>query len=348
MTTSLHTHIYTLYMHDIRKYIHIHGTQVHQDKPDGDDETLGIDGKMLNIVLQNDCVVCLAASPESGKPEDQVIEACFANAAGALIDAGALLAGIGNRNIAEAILSRMTNEACPYRGVIFYDVALRSWRIRARDGQEWSKSASPIPERECFALFDELRCRGADLKLAHNAVAVVTVGARMCKDKLMQACGRMRRLTEGQKLVFVVSSDAVVQIRDMQKRNVKAEGEGGESVRVRDGGMQSGDVQKQGVKVEGDERTYMRTSEQADSMRANGPNVAVRSHDVDATYMHTSDPAESMRANGPNVVVRSRDVEHGRLDVVHLLQWVMHNTIQVCDYVYTHVYIMCLYVCMCV
>jgi hypothetical protein len=273
-----------------------HCKQVHQDKPDGDDESLGIDGKMLNIVLQNDRVVCLGSSSESGKPEDQVIEACFANSAGALIDAGALLAGIGNRNIAEDILARMT-EACPYRGVIFFDVALRSWRIRARDGQEWSKSASPIPERECFALFDELRCRGADLKLAYNAVAVVTVGSRMCKDKLMQAAGRMRRLAEGQKLVFAVSSDAAVQIRDMQTRTMTGH-EDSDSENPSDGDVGVSDVLN---RVENEDRA---------PVCASGANNTVVKH----VQRHTS-----------RVQMQDSSV---RPSVLHLLQWVMNNTIQ--------------------
>jgi hypothetical protein len=208
-------HAISIYIHT---YTHTHTphSQVHHAQAD-DEELRGTDGKMLEIIVQNDRVVCLSPTSESGGPEwTQVVDQCFSKSAGALVDAGALLAGISNSKIAEEILLRMS-EASPYRGVIFFDVAACSWRIRARDGQEWSKSASPIPERECFALFDEIRCRGADLKLAHNTLAVVTVGTRMCKDKLMQAAGRMRRLTEGQKLVFAVSSDVVVQIRDMEK-----------------------------------------------------------------------------------------------------------------------------------
>jgi hypothetical protein len=174
-------HIHT-YMQHIHSCIHATHSQVHQAEAD-DEELRRTDGKMLEIIVQNDHIVCLSPTSESGGPEwTQVVDQCFAKSAGALVDAGALLAGISNRKIAGEILSRMS-EACPYRGVIFFDVRACSWLIRARDGQEWSKSASPIPERECFALFDEIRCRGADLKLAHNTVAMVTVGTRMCKDK---------------------------------------------------------------------------------------------------------------------------------------------------------------------
>ncbi len=188
---------------------------------------------MLHMIMRNDDVVGLSQfmsvpsmqSDRDGTPVPrrkqewaQVIDVCLEKSAGALVDAGALLAGKPNREIAEVLREKllgMPPQECRYRGVVFFDVKFGHWRVLALDRQEWPKSASPIPERECFALFDEIRCRGADLKLAHDTVAVVTVGAKMCKDKLMQAAGRMRRLTEGQKLVFAPSSDVVVQIRDM-------------------------------------------------------------------------------------------------------------------------------------
>jgi hypothetical protein len=65
------------------------------------------------------------------------------------------------------------------------------------------KDESPIREHDCFAFFDEARSRGADLKLKQNALALVTIGPNMLKDKLMQAIGRMRLLFAGQKLCFV-------------------------------------------------------------------------------------------------------------------------------------------------
>jgi hypothetical protein len=45
---------------------------------------------------------------------------------------------------------------------------------------------SPIKEKDAFIYFDESHCRGSDMKLKSNAVALLTLGRKMCKDKLMQ------------------------------------------------------------------------------------------------------------------------------------------------------------------
>lgn len=50
------------------------------------------------------------------------------------------------------------------------------------------------PTPQALTLFDEARCRGADLQLRADAVGLLTLGPATCKDKLMQAAGRMRKL----------------------------------------------------------------------------------------------------------------------------------------------------------
>jgi len=64
----------------------------------------------------------------------------------------------------------------------------------------WPLTSSPVPAREAFVYFDELHCRGADLKLHPQAKALVTLSAQLEKDALMQAMGRMRGLHFGQSL----------------------------------------------------------------------------------------------------------------------------------------------------
>jgi len=58
-------------------------------------------------------------------------------------------------------------------------------RARGRPRLEQGKPSCPTREREC---------RGAVLKLAQSALAVVAIGMKMGKDELMQASARMRRL----------------------------------------------------------------------------------------------------------------------------------------------------------
>lgn len=72
---------------------------------------------------------------------------------------------------------------------------------------------SPIKPRDAFVYFDDSRCRGADLKLSPSAVALITVGVKMCKDKLMQAAGRMRALGKGQRVQLLGGEDIAERIR---------------------------------------------------------------------------------------------------------------------------------------
>jgi hypothetical protein len=51
------------------------------------------------------------------------------------------------------------------------------------------------------------------MKLKPSAQATLTIGPGMCKDKLMQAAGRMRELAYGQTLFLFVPAELVSKIR---------------------------------------------------------------------------------------------------------------------------------------
>ncbi|KAK6429976.1 hypothetical protein LTR95_013876 [Oleoguttula sp. CCFEE 5521] len=60
---------------------------------------------------------------------------------------------------------------------------------------------------ECLVFLDEAHTRGFDPKLPGHYRAAVTLGAGVTKDRLMQACNRMRKLDDGQSIVFCVSDE---------------------------------------------------------------------------------------------------------------------------------------------
>ena len=137
----------------------------------------------------------------------------------ALIDAGALMAGASdNINVARYLTERLN------KGVIYFDIARNEWWVREKLGREWPKHSSPIHERDGFVYFDDCRTRGTDMKLNPNACAVLTLGPGMCKDKLMQAAGRMRMLEHGQKIHMVATENVASQIK-----NVKGSGDSNRS-----------------------------------------------------------------------------------------------------------------------
>lgn len=62
-------------------------------------------------------------------------------------------------------------------------------------------------------IYDDARCRGSDLQLRKDAVGMLSIGPGVCKDKLMQAAGRMRLLGNGQRLVFLSTQEVTAAIR---------------------------------------------------------------------------------------------------------------------------------------
>ncbi|GAB7355484.1 hypothetical protein MBLNU459_g5980t2 [Dothideomycetes sp. NU459] len=66
----------------------------------------------------------------------------------------------------------------------------------------------------CLVFLDEAHTRGIDLKLPANYRAAVTLGANLTKDRMIQACMRMRRLGQGQTVVFCVPQEIEMKIRE--------------------------------------------------------------------------------------------------------------------------------------
>ncbi len=114
-----------------------------------------------------------------------VLDAAVDQGVDALVDVGALLAGRPLREVALELTRRQA------RPVVFFDNSAHQpgWVLLNDRGLQWPLAASPNPEREAFVVFDQARCRGADLKLKPDAVAMITVSADLCKDALIQVCG---------------------------------------------------------------------------------------------------------------------------------------------------------------
>ncbi|CAK4925806.1 unnamed protein product [Aphanomyces euteiches] len=125
----------------------------------------------------------------------------------ALIDTGSLLAGVSNQDIAEFMAAHEAfNEK--YHGVVYFDPNQHQWMVLNRQTRQILElHISPIKECHCFVLFDDARSRGTDMHLQPDAVAVLTLGPKLTKDKLMQGAGRMRQLGNNQKLLLVAPSD---------------------------------------------------------------------------------------------------------------------------------------------
>ena len=188
----------------------------------------GTNGRMLDLILRNNRYITLKQrdAKRSNALPSQVwkilLRIVVDERADALIDCGALLGQANGREAATFLLSADGALPTRFRGVVFFDALERgvtgggSWTVLDRVGHFASLNASSIMAAEVFCIYDEARCRGADLKLSPDARAVLTVGPKNGKDKVMQAAGRLRLLGRSkQSIVFVGSHDVSIKIREL-------------------------------------------------------------------------------------------------------------------------------------
>ncbi|KAK1946350.1 hypothetical protein P3T76_001903 [Phytophthora citrophthora] len=176
---------------------------------------LGTNGKMIDTIVKvaHSYEVISAVRLSSQRlsiPWESVLHFTVDKKAQVLIDTGALLAGVTNDVAAEFLLDQPDFD---FAGVTYYDSSAENncWMIAEKDRRIKVplKKASML-EKETFVIFDEARSRGSDMKLLPDAAAVLTLGPKLTKDKLMQGAGRMRQLGCNQTL-WLASFDEVAQ-----------------------------------------------------------------------------------------------------------------------------------------
>eukprot|EP00198_Chlamydomonas_reinhardtii_P008814 XP_001698151.1 predicted protein [Chlamydomonas reinhardtii] len=191
--------------------------RLHQAAPE-DAALKATNGRMLDVTIKHTRGFHTLSSVEDsgGVPVWQsLLQMALDTGAHAVLDCGALMAGTSNRRAAEYLLAgpRLQRlQQLRFRGVTYFDEAARGWVVLEHTGRCLPRASSPLQEHETFVLYDEARCRGADLKLQRSAVGLLTLGPRVCKDKLMQAAGRLRQLSRGQALRFAATADIAARV----------------------------------------------------------------------------------------------------------------------------------------
>eukprot|EP00798_Chlamydomonas_sp_ICE-L_P024220 gene24220-9819_t len=167
-------------------------------------------GKMLNLILENKRYISLPADDHQKLAWQLLLDTAVQEGHDALIDCGAILADTSNRNAADYMLPNL--DPARFKGVVYFDTSLQLWMALERRGRCQPLQSSPLAERDAFVIFDDARCRGADMKLRSDAVGLLTIGPGMVKDKMMQAAGRLRQLDKGQRLCLVGTADVSTKI----------------------------------------------------------------------------------------------------------------------------------------
>ncbi|KAF7560418.1 hypothetical protein G7046_g3736 [Stylonectria norvegica] len=175
---------------------------------------------VMEHLLGTENSVALMPSPECGvvsvgkkllemvtkmDPETQVI-----------LDIGAQIIELSNIEVAQTWLGLMGGHE-RIQAVIFCDDKDQVSVVN-RQGQVELLQTSPFAKdlNTCLVFLDEAHTRGIDLRLPSHYRAAVTLGAKLTKDRLVQACMRMRKLGSGQSVVFCVPEEIRTKITTMK------------------------------------------------------------------------------------------------------------------------------------
>ncbi|CAE7813809.1 unnamed protein product [Symbiodinium sp. CCMP2592] len=128
-----------------------------------------------------------------------------------LLDAGALVTDMSNQEMAQSWLESRRDGK---EAAIFFDTSNVASVVN-RSGQVIPLAVSPY-ERcldKCLLYLDDVHCRGCDFRMHCGSKAAVTLGRGMQKDKLVQACMRMRLLGSGHSVAFFASFEVDLQVQ---------------------------------------------------------------------------------------------------------------------------------------
>ncbi|TGO33323.1 hypothetical protein BHYA_0252g00040 [Botrytis hyacinthi] len=124
-----------------------------------------------------------------------------------ILDVGAQVLELRNEEVARRWLAQLpvTDEV---QAAVFFDSS-DELCVLNRDGVTEPLTISPFAKQmdRCVIYLDESHTRGTDLKLPVNYRAIVTLGPDLNKDRLAQACMRMRKLGKGQSVLFCAPKD---------------------------------------------------------------------------------------------------------------------------------------------
>ncbi|OCK75836.1 hypothetical protein K432DRAFT_429141 [Lepidopterella palustris CBS 459.81] len=123
-----------------------------------------------------------------------------------ILDVGAQILELENLDVAKTWLAMVPLSEAD-AAIFFNDKDELS--VVTRNGLVQSFVTSPYSTQiaSCLVFLDEAHTRGTDLELPDDYRAAVTTGPKLTKDRLVQACMRMRKLGKGQSLVFYVPEE---------------------------------------------------------------------------------------------------------------------------------------------
>nr|XP_047135562.1 uncharacterized protein LOC124812700 [Hydra vulgaris] len=176
----------------------------------------GTNAMVLSFLLQPENKTCYYINSCVEKLEECILKKLIETKACVLIDVGALMLKLDNKKVAQEWL-RMSLASEVYAAV-YLDTEDRLM-VCDRKGRTSLLTVSPYLHSldKCVIYLDDVHTRGTDLKFPMNAIACVTLGKGLTKNRLVQACMRMRLLGKGHSVYFCASKDVHTSIVSQMK-----------------------------------------------------------------------------------------------------------------------------------
>eukprot|EP01052_Picozoa_sp_SAG31_P000388 SAG31_NODE_12_length_38498_cov_21.161671_4_plen_376_part_00 len=119
----------------------------------------------------------------------------------ALIDTGAVITGLGNKEVAEFLLKAGLSSM---EGVVYLDEFDRKMVLMRKGNKVMRLEQCGIPMDRRFTFFDQVHTTGMDIKQVLNATAVCTLGKDMVFRDYAQGTYRMRGIGIGQTIELYI------------------------------------------------------------------------------------------------------------------------------------------------
>ena len=162
----------------------------------------GDDGKMLRALT--DPAVVTKRNLPSDWSVDSLVESVtrLQPVPHALIDAGALITGLGNEQVARRLLDGLPADR--YDGVVFLlQGGVKKILLRS-GGAPMDLERCGVPKERRFSFYDQVHTTGTDIPQTATANAVLTLSADLIFRDYAQAAYRMRGIGKGQKIILFV------------------------------------------------------------------------------------------------------------------------------------------------
>jgi hypothetical protein len=134
-----------------------------------------------------------------------------------ILDCGASILELNNREVARTWLQMRDSNV---EAVVYFEDEQLSVLDRTGHIESFQTSTYAKQLDLCIVYLDESHTRGTDLKLPRDYRAVVTLGAQLTKDRLTQACMRLRKLGHGQSVTLIVPEEIATKIRELTAKFV--------------------------------------------------------------------------------------------------------------------------------